>query len=139
MEQKPKVLLGLIILIISVSMLGCTNSDYERFRQSFLQSYINVSNSITSKDMLESLHKIELEENTKELTKMKNLLYEIQPKVPKSMKEDYYQLAGWYQELASLKGVYNKWDDMSTEDKIQIGNKLSNIRMINRLIKERKI
>ena len=139
MIQKPKVLLGLLTLILSVSMLGCTNPDYERFRQSFLQSYINVSNSITSKEMLESLRKIELEENKNELIKMNSLLGEIDPKVPKSMKEDYNQLARWYQELASLQGVYNEWDDLSAEDKMEIGVKLRSMRMRSSWIKEKKI
>lgn len=60
---------------------------------------------------------------------MNNFLESIKSQVPSGLERDYEQYKVWYEELVSLQGNATKWNNLSSDEKIQIYNKLINIDM----------
>lgn len=136
-KRKGSILI-ILIVILTISLMGCSNSAYEKFRNDFRQSYFNVASTLDLKDTPGSLKKLNSDSNQKQIKKMNNLLENIKSQVPSGLEKDYQQYTVWYEEMASLQGKAPKWNNLSSEEKIQIYYKLINIQMRKDRIKNNK-
>lgn len=123
--KKIKILV--VYLLITVLLTGCFTNEYNEFSNEFLRIYKELSQSIDTSDLPASLHKLNSEENLERIDNMKVLLEGISEGVPEKNKEEYSKYIQWHEGLLLLKNSHNKWNDMSTEDKIIITGELIDI------------
>lgn len=138
MLVKGKVILYFILIIMFLIITGCSNSQYENSRHTYVTTYYKIANSLDIKDPLGSLKKLETDNNKNEIEKLKEILDKMKNTVPSGMEKDFKQLADWYEEMSSLVGTYTKWNYLSVEEKQKVNVKLINIEMTKDWLKKTK-
>jgi hypothetical protein len=116
MGDKVKISI-IILILISIALYGCSNKDYDTFRNDFIKTYLEVAESVDIRNTLDTLKELQSDKNIKNIDNLGEALENIKDKVPKSKKKDYERLNEWYQGLVLLKDAYGKWDKLSSEEK----------------------
>lgn len=139
-NMKHKTLLILLMIIILPALCGCNdNSDFQSAYGSFVDSYYKATDFYDLDDeRLEALKMIDTDSINVELKNMKSALDILNNvKETEQEKEAYESLKSDYDDLLYLVSVYDKFDSLSEDEKVDVENKLVGI-FINRTSIERR-
>lgn len=130
-ELKSKMAVNFILLLLI--FVGCSNNEYDTFTNNFYKIYFQIVESVDIRNTYDSLKGLQMENNKNDLDELKELLNDINSKVPKNKREHHIQLSSWYDGLVFLKNSYERWDSLSNEEKERIDKEMGliNIRKEN--------
>jgi hypothetical protein len=126
----------IVLILLCVLLFGCSDKD-NSFRSSaieFRDSYIKATDffDLNTQDSFKALEQIDSDLVESELNKMDNSLSAMSKDIEtKDQKELYTQLKSDYEDLQYLLSVHDNLNNLSTDEKIDVGNKLTYI-FINR-------
>ena len=114
--------------IIYILLCGCSSSDkYYSFVDDYYEAFCSVAKSIDIENTYKSIELLQSEENKEYIDKMEKLLEDIKGNVPKNQKDHYSELKTLYDGLVFLKSTYDKWDELTLEEKSRINTEMMTV------------
>lgn len=125
MLRKKLLKMIIIIMIIILPIMGCKNSKYENFTESYYKVYFKLVESFDSRKTLDAYEYLQKEQSKKEIQKLNELLKNIEGKVPTDRKKHYAMLVEWYNGLVYINNLSEKkWDELTKDERSYITNEL---------------
>ena len=109
--MKISKIFSMIICIIFFSLfISCSTSNFNTLKDNFYVEYYAVTEDIDIKDTYGSIERLQSDENKVKISKMGELIKDIEEKVPNSKSRIYEEILNQYNGIVFFQGTYSKWN-----------------------------
>lgn len=133
MVYKARYIILLLCMLILVLFTGCSQNDsdsqYYTDAKQFNNIYFETVGNLETADAMKTMEKLQTEESKKSLEILGKLLESIKDNIPKEKEHLYENFKNRYDDLVFLSESYAKFNELSREEKREMGIILVNIGM----------